>query len=1043
MMKCCVPCRTLLFYVTCCLLIVFAHLAPGQTTFGTIVGTLRDTSGASVPGVNVTVSNEKSGETYSRATDASGNYSFETLIPGTYTIHAEPKDFRPVSIKGITLQVDQTARYDLILQVGQVSDAITVNASAPVLEQDSSEIGQVITTQQIAELPLNGRNFIQLASLTNGVTLQGNTESGGPQFVSQGNRVQQNSFLIDGVESRIQREGGYGINLSIDAIQEFKVLQNNFSAEYGRATAIVDTVIKSGSNQLHGTAFEFMRNNFFDARNAFDLTNVIPPLRLNQFGGSVGGPIKKNKLFYFLDYEGQRISQSSTSYSNVPTPAMLSGNLTGSGKVIDPTTGQPFLNNQIPADRISQFAKASAAYYPAPNSALLSGENYVTVLNNPTGMNQGTARVDYLLSDRDRISGHYTAYNYDTVSNRPLPYNGTNSYSHATNVSGQYTHTFSPSLLNIFTFGYANTNTLAGPYPLAKSNVIGNFGLNNLSPQPDSYGPPNTSISGFGTFGTASFYPEGSTDINRQIEDQVALVKGKHSLKFGTDIRLYRWNDLGYATENGEYQFNGQYTGNAMGDFLLGLPNFVYADQVGPGYDFGYKTTNGEYSFYAQDDFRLSSTLTINAGLRYEYVQWPKEDNNQFAEWDFQKGKLDFACKDIPCRVAPPYKNGWSPRLGFAWSPTRKTVVRGGAAIMYSNFRQWEVSLFHFTPPFVYEYYLNNGFPSPTFSTASLWPAVPQNPQDVNFNLTTVNYQNADKVLPKMYEWNFNVQQEILPNLLLEIGYVGNRGVHLPVRYDPNAPINGQRPYPNVGFVSGNASAGWSSYNALDVKVERRYHLGLSFLGTYTWSRSLGIRNYDNFTVFDFNNLRSSYGPVLSIPQIATVSFTYELPIGTGKAFLGGAHGLTNLIVGGWQLNGIVSATSGESLDVNSYTTNGQGNRAGNVPNCVANSGLPSGQQNRTHWFNTNAFQNPLPGTYGNCGIGVLYGPGSQNWDLSLFKSTRLGERATLQLRWEAFNAFNHVNYGNPDTSVGDSTFGAITYASPGREIQLGAKIIF
>jgi outer membrane receptor protein involved in Fe transport len=1023
--------NTLLSFVACCLIsFVAAESASAQATYGTIAGTVTDPSGAVIPGVDVTVINERSGETFTRRTDSAGLYNVGTLIPGTYEIKAQPQGFRTVDVKGLVLQVNQTARFDLHLEVGQTSEAVTVNASAPVLSQDTSDIGQVVTTHQIEQLPLNGRDFLQLASLTNGVILVYNsTQSGAWQFISDGNRQQQNSYLIDGVETRLQREGEPGDDLSIDAIQEFKVLQNSFSAEYGRATAIVNVVVKSGTNQIHGTAFEFLRNNFFDARNAFDLTNVVPPLRRNQFGGSFGGPIKKNKLFYFLNYEGLRQSQSTTEYASVPTSAQLAGNL---GTI------------QVPASQISQYAKALTPYWPAPNSALVSGYNFVGVVPNPINMDQGTARVDYTLSDRDRISGHYQNYDRTALNQNLLPYSGTQTYVKGYNLSAQFIHTFTPTLLNIFTFGYMHTNSLSGPYPTANASTTSTFGLQSLSPDPDSYGPPFTGISGFTGIGIAPFYPEGSFDESRQIEDQVGWVTGKHSLKFGTDIRLYRWNDVGYATQNGEYYFNGQYTDDAFADFLKGLPNFVYVDQLGPGYSYAYDTTNGEYSFYAQDDIRLFPNFTVNAGLRYEYVQWPKEDRNQFAEWDFQTGSLAFACKQIPCRVAPPYKNGWSPRLGFAWTPYKKTVVRAGTSIMYGNFRQWEVSLFHFTPPFIYEYFLNNTIPNPSFTTSTLWPAVPTNPEDINFNLTTVDYQNPNKVLPKYYEWNFNVQQELVPNLLLQVGYVGNRGVHLPVRYDANAPIAGTRPYPNVGFVSGNASSGWSSYNALNVKVEKRYSAGLSLLAAYTWSKNLGIRNYDNYTVFDFTNLPSSYGPVQNTPQVATISFNYELPFGRGKALLGNMNRAVDAIVGGWQLNGIVTFESGSSLDAYSSVFNGQGNRAGNMPICIGSPRLLSGEQSIAQWFNVGAFEEPASGTYGNCGIGILTGPGLQNWDLSLFKMFHLGERATLQLRMENFNAFNHVNYYNPDTNLSDGPqFGVINGANPGREIQLGAKIIF
>ena len=1026
-----------------------------QSSSGRILGSVRDASGSNVAGAAITVTNERSGETYTRTSNSLGEYEFDALIPGTYTVHGQAAGFRAVDIKGIVLQVDQTAHFDLNLEVGQTSESITVTAAAPVLAQDTSDIGQVINRRQIVDLPLNGRNYIQLASLTNGVLLQGGTESGGPQFTSDGNRIQQNSFLIDGVESRIQREGGYGINLSIDAIQEFKVMQNSYEAEYGRATAIVNTVLKSGTNELHGTLFEFLRNDALDARNFFDLTNVKPPLRQNQFGGSVGGPIRKDKLFYFVDYEGQRIRQASTAQATVPTAAQLSGNLSGLTTAIDPITKQPFPNNQIPSDRISQFAKATAAYYPAPNSTALTGVNYLQVLSNPTNMDQGTARIDYLLSPNNRLSGHFIDYQYEHVGQGAIEFTGIQGYSHARQVQAEYIHTFGPTVLNTLRFGYGNTVTYFGPDHLLSGSVTGAFGLQNLAPEPPAYAPPNVLITGYSSIGGAAFYPEGSTDLTTQIVDQVSWVKGRHSLKFGTDLRFYRWNDLGYATQNGQYQFNGQYTGNSLADLLLGLPSYGYVDQKGSNYSYSYNTTNNEYSFYAQDDIRVTPSLTVNAGLRYEYVQWPKEDHNQFASWDFQKGTLAFACKDIPCRVAPPDKNGWSPRLGLAWTPAKKTVIRASASIMYGNFRQWEVSLFHFTPPYIYEYFRQNQLGTPLFTTATLWPAVPQSLSQVDFTTTTVNYQNPDKVLPKYYQWNFGVQHELVPNLLAEVRYVGNRGVHLPIRYDANAavedvnllnptPIQSRRPYQNVGFVSGNASAGWSTYNALEARVEKRFASGASILGTYTWSKTLGLRYGDNYTVFDFNNIRLNYGPYNDYTHRAVISFVYELPFGAGKPLANHTPRVVNFLIAGWQVNGIASFNSGAALGTASSVSNNRGNRAGNYANCLGDPHLS--HPTIAEWFNVNAFADPLPGAYGNCGEGILRGPGAQNWDLSLFKNVKILERTTLQFRWEAFNAFNHTNFGNPDTNVSDKAygyFGRIYSANAGRIMQGSLKLIF
>jgi hypothetical protein len=1039
------------------LLTLAARDLRGQGTYGSIVGTARDTSGGAMTGVVVTATNERTGQTIRVVTNEVGAYSFSTLFPDTYRIRGEAPGFRPVEVTGITLQVNQTARYDLAMQVGALTELVEVTSSAPVLSTETSDVGQVIENQKVVNLPLNGRNFLQLAALSQGVILTGTTESGGPNFVSQGGRVTQNSFLIEGVETRINREGGYGINLSVDAIQEFKVMQNSFSAEYGRGTTIVNAALKSGGNRIHGTLFEFLRNDKLDARNAFDLTGSQPPLRFNQFGGNIGGPIVRDKLFYFVNYEGQRIRRSETRFSNVPIDAMFSGDFSGiSVTVRDPLTNQPFPGNRIPQDRISQFARAGREYFPQPNSSVLANTNYLAVLPNPTTMDQVNSRFDYNMSEKDRINGSFTWFKYNRTATGTLPFSGTANASEAKpNLNAQHTHTFSPTLLNDFRFGYTRTFTFVGADQLLDQPVLGAFGLRNLSPEPAAYAPPGIDIQGFGYTGHAQWIPNGATDILKQFTDTLTNIRGRHTLKMGGDVRLYHYNDLGYAIQNGAYGFNGQYTGLPMADYLLGLPNYAYSHQAG-GSGFTQLLRNGEYSFFLQDDWKVSSRLTVNAGLRYEFVQFPLEKNNELSNWNFQRGTLDFAGRDIPRRILAPDRNNWGPRLGFAYTPawSEKTVIRAGGAVMYGNFRQWEISLFHFQPPFVYENFFFNDASSPRFNTTTLWPAVETDVSKVDFRNVTANYQSPDKVLPVTYQWNFNIQHEIAPNLLMEVGYVGNRGLRQPNRFDANGaapdvdltnrtPIQSRRPYQNVGFVSGNTSRAWSNYNAMNVRLEKRYSGGLTLLSNYTWSKAMGIRATDNWTVMDINNMRLNYGPMNDFTHRWVLSYVYDLPFGPGKALLGDARGILAHLVGGWQTNGIVNMRSGAALSLSSPVTNDLGNRAGNRPDRIADGNLPSEQRTIERWFDTTAFRNPQAGRYGNAGDGILRGPGLVNFDLSAFKNFRVTEQTNLQFRGEFFNAFNNVNLNNPSTNTGDPRFGRISGSGPARAIQLGLKLLF
>lgn len=1026
--------------------------AQAQTTYGKIVGNARDTSGGVIAGVKVTVTNEGTGESHNQLTDELGAYAFSTLIPGNYRIEADLGGFRPIRIERINLQVNQTARFDLVMEVGQVTETVNVTASVPVLATDTSDVGQVITARQIVDLPLNGRNYIQLAALTNGVILSGTTEGGGPNFLSEGGRPTQNSFLIDGVESRIQREGRYGLNLSVDAIEEFKVMQNSFSAEYGRGTTIVNAVIRSGTNRLHGTVFEFLRNDKIDARNAFDLTGTKPPLRLNQFGASAGGPIQRDRLFFFLNYEGQRIRRGSTRFTNVPTPAMLGGSLAGMRTATDPLTGRPFPDNRVPAERFSQFARAATPYFPAPNSTALANLNYQAVLSNPTNMNQGTARFDYVLTERDRLSGHFSGFDYQSVNVGTLPFSGTQNATRLKHLAVEHVHNFSPRLLNTFRFGYSTTDTYTGPDRLLDKDVTAEFGLRNLSPEPSAYAMPGLSIQGLGYIGSSSWIPNGALDINRQFVEQLLYNRGRHSFKVGADIRLFRYDDLGYAIQNGTYTFANQYTGNAMADFLLGIPQSAFAHRSG-GKGFSFGTTNGEYSFFVQDDVKLTRNLTVNAGLRYEYAQWPQEDNDELSVWNFARGRLDFAGKELPRRISPPDRNNWAPRLGLAYTPFKQTVIRAAGAVAYGNFRQWEVALFHFSPPFVYENLDSNDFPTPRFTMSTLWPA-PEPLDRIDFRQVTVNYQSPDKVLPVMYQWTMGIQREVTANLLFEVGYVGNRSLRQPNRWDANpareasdlsrpTPIQSRRPHQNVGFVSGNTSRAWSNYNALNVRVERRHSSGLYLLSAYTWSKAMAIRPHDNWTVMDIDNIRMNYGPVNDFTHNAVTSYVYDLPFGSGKRFFRDIRGVASQLISGWQVNGITTFRSGAALSLTSPVSNNRGNRAANRPNRIANGRLASSERRVERWFDTGAFRDPILGAYGNAGEGIIRGPGLVNWDLSVFKNFRVREEMTLQFRWEMFNAFNNVNLGNPSTNSGDPRFGRISSALTAREMQAGVKFIF
>ena len=494
------------------------------------------------------------------------------------------------------------------------------------------------------------------------------------------------------------------------------------------------------------------------------------------------------------------------------------------------------------------------------------------------------------------------------------------------------------SLLNNFRVGRFATNMYNGQDKTAATNVAATeFGIKTVNPEAFAYGPPGISISTFQRAGVPDWQPTGADDSNLQFNEQFTWTKGRHTMKFGTDLRLLNWFDLGWAIQNGTYTFNGQYTSNPFADYLLGMPSFAQVALRGEG-KYSYTLKQGEFSFYGQDDFKVNSQLTLNYGLRYELVQFPLEENDQLTNWDFKNHTMLFAGKDLPRRLLPTPKKNFSPRLGVAYNPSwsRKTVFRGGFGLMYGNYRQYEAALQHFHPPYVNENFIYNDVPLPTFTMANIWPPVVTDFKNGDLSGTTVNYL-ANKAVPKSYQWNFNIQHELPGDFLFQVGYVANLGREMQIRYDANqavqmdplhpSAIQDRRPYQRLGFVSANSSDGYSSYHGLDVHVERRYKNGFSLIGSYTFMKEFGIRTVDNYTVMMINNLRHSYGAE-GYPQRAIVSYVYELPFGKGKQFLNSLNPVVDRVIGGWQINGITTLRSGNFLSVDSNVNNGAGSRA-------------------------------------------------------------------------------------------------------------------
>ena len=1083
--------------VTCALLLAFGMVTHciAQATYASIVGTVRDTSGAVIVGAKITATNVGTGVNVVQTTNEVGAYSFATLFPGSYVIHAEMQGFQSVDVQNIQLQVNQTFRSDITMPLGSLSQRVEVTENMATLNTDTADVGVVIENRQVLDLPLNGRQFVQLAALGNNVYLQApnnNGDSAGNQIISQGGRLFSNSYLMDGVEIRVERGGSYGVSPSIDALGEFKLLQNTFSAEYGFGQTVLTATIKNGTNEFHGVAFDFLRNDSLDAMNAFNFSGKKEMLRQNQFGGSIGGPIKKEKLFFFLNYEAQRTTQGNVSNLLNPTPAQLSGDLSGMSQIaydptkFDPVTGKnvPFAGNIIPESRISNFAKQALAgnVFVAPHGNAPTGSNLSAVTNETVQNDQGLARIDYYLDQNNHIDGFVSINNFEDNNPGVNPYTGMSIWRKGHPIVGaEWAHTFSPSLLNSAHFGYANQVIYEGQSQIASSNITGTvFGVQNINPDSFALGIPNIQISGFSSTGPGAWQPTGTTNINTQYSDMLMVTHGHHILRLGGDFRNVFYGDLGWATQNGEYAFNGTYSGsgkglddgNPMADFLLGVPNYAHAALKGAG-DYPYNLQWSNTSFYAQDDWRATPELTLNLGLRWEMVQNAREIHNQFVNFVTSTQTMQYAGKSMPDRIFPAEKTNFLPRVGAAWSPKwlPKTVIRGGFSITTGGARAWEFAQQHFQPP-----YVNENFEYNTFTGQSNLPtfALPGDSAEVTIDPTNGFWLFQDPVttccagqdlrnvalndvvekkIPKYAEWNFNVQRELPGNFVFQAGYVGTHGYSLPIRYDtnlattPNTPGNvtpwyTRTAYPDLGYICGNTFEGYSNFNAMDLRLERRFQNGLSLTGAYSWARDLEVASQDENELFDIKNLRLNYGPN-QMAHHAVFNYIYELPFGRGKLVGRDVNKALDEVIGGWQFDGITTWNSGGYETAYSNVDNGMGGRAGNYPDAVAGQNPNSGSHTKTHWFNTDAFVDPPFARYGTSRPGTIIGPRYVNFDLSFFKNVKFTESKYFQFRWEMFNAFNHVNLNGPDTNRSSGTFGVISSANGARVMQFGMKAYF
>lgn len=1106
-----------------------------QNTSGTITGRITDTTGAAISGARVTVRNTASSDKREVATDASGNYTVPFLLPGSYSVTSEKEGFRTEVSTGITLQVDQTVRVDASLQVGSASEHVEVSANALTLDTDSSSIGTVVDQKQVSELPLNGRSFVSLLFLEPGAVQTGGEQStyryGVGDAISIGGGVSaSNNYTLDGTTITDTSYVTPAFTISVEAVQEFKAQTKNYTAEFGGGANQVNLSTRSGSNQFHGSAFEFIRNTAVDARDWFNKApQARAPLKQNQFGYSLGGPVILPKLynghdktFFFANYEGQRISSEQVQTGFMPTADELNGvfqissfsSNTNNPTIIDPYTGLPFPKNAagayvIPQSRFSRLGQLAASkLFAAPNVTGVAAYNYTTNAPFTVNANQQTYRIDQILSAKDSFFVRTTLADVYVLNPALTPANATQQNQVTRNYQVTETHIFTPNLLNQFRIGYleAQVLRLGTLIPSADATALG---FNNIFQMPTANYPviglsnglsataAGSATQNLSSIGGPSNLPTGSLQPAWDISDSVSYTHGKHTLGFGFGYRDVVLDRQSTVNPQGQFSFNGTMTHNQIADLLLGTaytaqaaqPTAVSNISTGNSVHLHFKA----WAPYVTDDWKISSKLTLNLGVRYDFSTIPYEEQNHLAWFDpTNNGRLVQANKAIVDQYGgslyvyngqrgpgPAQKNVFAPRVGFSFRPFENAgmVIRGGYGMFYDSFEtnEWvsSTALYPYAPIQAYQSSVGAGL---IYNTDNLFPEITLAPvTTATFANSLVQVAAPRKLNPYVQDWSFGIEQQFGPKTIATIEYVGNKGTHLNIRTNANQPTqcilangcdptnsaNGskanqvsRRPYKNFGQMIIEDWSGYSNYNALNLKVQRSSKDVTATIG-YSWSKMMDIKSaaaavtgdaggaygFQNYRCPSCDYSRSAY----DVGQRIVAAVLYNLPFGENQHFGANTDVFTRKLISGWQMNLLGSAQGGFPFTVSGTDTNNV-NEATSLRADLVGNPLPGGfVQNIDHWFNPAAFSNPAPGNYGTSSRNLLRGPGIGALDASIFKNTQF-ERFQIQLRFESFNVLNHPVFSNPTTSVTSTSLGTISSTNgkvPARENQAAIRIVF
>ena len=1058
---------------------MLSSAAFGQRVTGSIDGRVTDTTGAVLPGVEVTVTNDATGLVRNILTNEIGLYNVPLLSSGIYSVQVSLPGFRTELRRGVQVEVDRTARVEVRLEVGVVTETVEVTADAPLVQTDSSSLGQVIDSGRVAQLPLNGRNFLDLASLTPGVV----PHSEGSNFATRGGtinvngaREQVNNFMLDGIDNNDAGPASIIISPSPDSIQEFKVQTSSTSAEYGRAVGgLVNVSTKSGSNAFHGTIYEYLRNSAMDARNFFDPADrAQPSFKRNQFGGTLGGPIARNKTFFFFSYEATIVRRPDFKRARVPTAAVRNGDFSSLGTpLIDPLTGEEFPGNIIPQDRIHPIGKGMLDLYPLPNAP---GEtnNLVSLSNFTQDQDSIATRFDHTFSEKDSIMVRYNFQNrpklepYTRNGNSIAGY-GVNALTLSQSIVISQAHIFTPNVVNEVRVGFARLHYKqefqAQDHPAIQALALPGT---RVADDPDLKKEwlqfPEVLLSGFTSI------PRGGTqlryDNHYDYIDNLSWTKGAHQMKMGFEGRRAHNHFHSPSTANGRYVFDKRYTGNSVGDLLLGFPSQTLTSS---GWTNGY-ARSWHFSGYFQDDWRVTDKLTLNLGVRYEYQTPMYHQRDRKVYFDQATGIIKMvgtgpidpsvvpileqypgiAIKDGTIPRAGWYgdRNNFAPRFGFAYDLTGdgRTVIRGGGGVFYMSLyggSSWRNAYRAF--PFIRNNTVNAST-DPRNPNISLDNPFPEELFRLGISTDSAHLNMRTGY---MTQQNLTVSRQLDATTVVEVTYAGTKGNKLQrssrdinaARLGPGS-IKSRRPYPKfsgIGILEDSAS---STYHSLQLRFDRRLSRGISLLGAYTYSSSIDddsaqSRVSGGSKPQNHYNLKMQRGPsVFDRTQVLTAAFMWEIPGGRDLTGIAGA------LIKGWRINGIYAYSDGqpytpELLGDNSLT----GNRA-DRPNLIGQWKLSNPDPNR--WVNEAAFSIPPKGSFGNAGRNVLRGPGINNLDFSMAKVFTLGDNANFaEFRTEVFNIANHPQFFLPNRFVNSSNFGTISRARDSRQIQVSLRFSF